>query len=52
MLVHEGDFHRVLDGKLVAIGLLDENNHRSEFWLVDEFDQPSPPLVVKLARHS
>ncbi len=49
--VHSGEFLRVLDGKLVAIGLLDEVNQRSEFWFIDEIDKPDPPLAVKLARH-
>lgn len=49
--VHAGEFLRVLDGRLVAIGLLDEVNQRSEFWFIDEIDKPDPPLAVKLARH-
>jgi hypothetical protein len=49
--VHPGDFLRVIGGELVAIGLLDEENFRSEFWFVDEIDRPDPPSPVKLARH-
>lgn len=49
--VHAGEFLRVLDGRLVAIGLFDEVNQRSEFWFIDEIDKPDPPLAVKLARH-
>lgn len=51
VIVHEGDFLRVIGGRLVAIGLVDEKLDRCEFWFVDEIDKPDPPLAVKLARH-
>lgn len=52
MIVHEGDFLRVLDGTLVAIGLIDEELDRCEFWFADELDKPDPPPAVKLARRA
>ncbi len=49
-IVHEGDFVRVIGGRLVAIGLIDEGLDRCEFWFADELDKPDPPLAVKLVR--
>ena len=51
VMVYEGDFLRVIGGRLVAIGLVDEKLDRCEFWFADELDKPDPPLAVKLMRH-
>ena len=51
VICHQGDDLRVLGGKLVAIGLVDQDNQRCEFWLTGEIDQPDPPPAVKLAGH-
>ena len=51
VICQQGDYLRVLGGKLVAIGLVDQDNQRCEFWLTGEIDQPDPPPAVKLAGH-
>lgn len=50
--VQPDDFLRILDGKLVAIGLVDEKLDRCEFWFVDEIDRPDPAPAVRLGRRS
>lgn len=42
VICHEDDFLRIKGGQMVAIGVVDEDSDRCEFWLPDEIGGAEP----------